>query len=164
MNPKQDLPLRDIHLPDAVSWWPLAPGWWVSLILVIVLAVGLYLLIKRITKPVIKKSAKAELQHLMDDYAEHRSAQKLLQQLSVLMRRIGISYLPRSEAAGITGKDWYEQLNALVKGEPLSTDSIELLVSAPYRPAVDIPSQQVEQLLKEVRQWVSALSREASRD
>ena len=21
--------LRDIHLPEAVSWWPLAPGWWI---------------------------------------------------------------------------------------------------------------------------------------
>jgi hypothetical protein len=20
--------LRDIHLPDPVSWWPMAPGWW----------------------------------------------------------------------------------------------------------------------------------------
>ena len=22
------LPLRDLHLPDAIGWWPLAPGWW----------------------------------------------------------------------------------------------------------------------------------------
>ena len=22
------LPLRDLHLPEAVGWWPLAPGWW----------------------------------------------------------------------------------------------------------------------------------------
>ena len=25
--------LRDIHLPDTISWWPLAPGWWVLIIL-----------------------------------------------------------------------------------------------------------------------------------
>ena len=30
MNPSDPLAqLRDIHLPEAVSWWPLAPGWWV---------------------------------------------------------------------------------------------------------------------------------------
>ncbi|MDB9952467.1 DUF4381 domain-containing protein [Porticoccaceae bacterium] len=25
--------LRDIHLPETISWWPLAPGWWVLIIL-----------------------------------------------------------------------------------------------------------------------------------
>ena len=24
--------LRDIQLPEPISWWPLAPGWWVLII------------------------------------------------------------------------------------------------------------------------------------
>jgi len=24
--------LRDIHLPEAISWWPMAPGWWILII------------------------------------------------------------------------------------------------------------------------------------
>ena len=30
MDPTQ-LPLRDLHLPPDIGWWPMAPGWWVLL-------------------------------------------------------------------------------------------------------------------------------------
>ena len=31
--------LRDIHLPEPILWWPLAPGWWVLIILCLALAI-----------------------------------------------------------------------------------------------------------------------------
>ena len=42
MDPEQ-IPLRALHLPDAIGWWPLAPGWWVVIglaVLGVLLAVG----------------------------------------------------------------------------------------------------------------------------
>ena len=30
--------LRGLHMPDSVSWWPLAWGWWALLSLIIVIA------------------------------------------------------------------------------------------------------------------------------
>ena len=44
MNPAVDvsqLPLRDIHLPAAIGWWPPALGWWLLAALVLA-AAGLY--------------------------------------------------------------------------------------------------------------------------
>jgi len=39
--PVPDIAIRDIHLPDAISWWPLAPGWW-GLLALIVIAIVLF--------------------------------------------------------------------------------------------------------------------------
>ncbi|HPY40873.1 MAG TPA: DUF4381 domain-containing protein, partial [Thiolinea sp.] len=41
MNPTE-LPLRDIHLPPEISWWPLAWGWWALLALVVLILVMLF--------------------------------------------------------------------------------------------------------------------------
>ena len=47
MNP-DSLPLRDIHLPAPLGWWPLAPGWWIVGALVFALLIaGLIWLWKR---------------------------------------------------------------------------------------------------------------------
>ena len=37
MDPEQ-IPLRDLHLPEAVGWWPLAPGWWGVIALALIAA------------------------------------------------------------------------------------------------------------------------------
>ena len=38
----ETLPLRDIHLPDPIGWWPLAPGWWGVLGLVLLIISGIF--------------------------------------------------------------------------------------------------------------------------
>ena len=35
MDPEQ-IPLRDLHLPEAIGWWPLAPGWWILIAIALV--------------------------------------------------------------------------------------------------------------------------------
>ena len=45
MNPTDLSQLRDIHLPEAVPWWPPAPGWWMLFALVIAGAVGVMLIL-----------------------------------------------------------------------------------------------------------------------
>ena len=37
--------LADIHLPDPVSWWPLAPGWWMLLGLAVSIFIAVALLV-----------------------------------------------------------------------------------------------------------------------
>ena len=60
MQPTQ-LPLKDIHLPDAISWWPPAIGWWLVAIFIPLLSFFLYWLYKRLTRKTAIKTAKKTL-------------------------------------------------------------------------------------------------------
>ena len=56
-----ELPLKDIHLPDAISWWPPAIGWWLLALLIPILIVFSYWLYKRLTRKTALKTAKNAL-------------------------------------------------------------------------------------------------------
>src|SRR5690606_8976602 len=64
--------LADIHLPDAVGWWPLAPGWWAVIVAVGVLA---FLLGRRVTAPLLQRRIRRHaLGELDKALAAYRSA------------------------------------------------------------------------------------------
>ena len=106
------LPLRDLHLPDAIGWWPLAPGWW--LVLAIVSAALGYLawrLYKRWLFNAPRRYALRELARFEAEYLEHRNPVTLGKQLSELLRRGMLAYAPREEVAGLTGEAWLAWLD-----------------------------------------------------
>ena len=136
------LPLRDIHLPEAIGWWPPALGWWLVAVLIpllIWLGVRLY---KRITRNTALKSAKKILLEIKRD-TMHDDFDKLCQ-LSVLIRRVAISVGPRSEAASLTGLAWLEYLDRSMQGRPFSQGIGKQLIESPYRNKetlqVDLPA------------------------
>lgn len=130
MGPAQ-LPLRDIHLPEAISWWPPALGWW---LLAVLLPVGIYLiyrLVKRIIRKTAVKTAKKLLLHIKQD--KQLDNKQKLNELSMLIRRVAISTSARDECAGLTGQAWLEYLDRSVKGTPFTQGVGRQLTDAPYR-------------------------------
>lgn len=132
MDPAQ-IPLRDLHLPGAIGWWPLAPGWW----MLIVLAVFglLYLLYKaylgwRSNRP--RRIALRELKKLHSDYRRGLDAISLSKQLSQLLRRAMLAYASRDEVAGLTGQNWLEWLDRGLEGQPFTTGPGRQIGSLPY--------------------------------
>lgn len=130
MNAHQ-LPLRDIHLPEEIGWWPPALGWWLAAVLVpllIWLSIKLY---KRLTRNTALKTAKKILLEIkrdntLDDFDK-------LCRLSVLLRRVAISLAPRSEVASLTGLAWLEYLDGSMQGNPFSQGVGKHLIESPYR-------------------------------
>lgn len=65
--PNEPLPLRDIHLPLPLGYWPLAPGWWYLLASFMIGITVLFLLIRRYYKPTALKQALIEVEQLLEN-------------------------------------------------------------------------------------------------
>jgi hypothetical protein len=135
MDPEQ-IPLRDLHLPDAVGWWPLAPGWWVLLGLV---ALGVILLLRKAwigwRHDAARRIALKELARLQSAYRAEPNPVTLAIRLSELLRRAMLAYSPRQEVAGLTGREWLEWLDRGLDEKPFSAGPGQSLQELPYRRA-----------------------------
>lgn len=133
MDPEQ-IPLRDLHLPEAVGLWPLAPGWW---ILIAMAATGLgYFLYKqylRWRRNAARRLALSELARVRVEFDNGMDALTLSKELSELVRRSMLAYAPRAEVAGLTGDRWLEWLDRGMESKPFTTGSGKHLESLPYQ-------------------------------
>jgi len=173
MNPEIDaLPLRDIHLPDAVSWWPLAPGWWMVIAIMLLLSLTVVLWRYWRNQGRLRRQALSELKHIVTEYRELSNEQKLVNRLSVLLRRLSLSAYPGSHSAGLTGQAWLRFLddvnrnNSKTRNMPFSTPSGKLLITVPYvgskgienkKNNGEITQSDVSTLIALCRDWISAL-------
>jgi len=113
--PQQQLELKDIHLPESVSWWPPATGYWIIITFIIV-SILLYFLVKKYrNKYKVRKIALTEFNRLKKEYTSTLNKKALVTSLSELIRRSAISTYPRSDCASLTGKDWLNWLDKQLK-------------------------------------------------
>jgi cbb3-type cytochrome oxidase subunit 3 len=147
------LPLRDIHLPEAIGWWPPAIGWWVLAILIPLLIGLMFWLYRYVTRKTAIKAAKKLLLEIKQD-TQRDNSQKL-KDLSVLLRRVAISTTTRHECAGLTGQEWLEFLGRSVLGSSFTQGIGKLLTNAPYQQS--LPTEQdISQLTNLCEDWLNA--------
>ncbi len=154
MTEPQDLPLRDIHLPGEVPFWPPAPGWWILAALIISIAVAGWWLYRRhhLLKLSATHMAREQLQLILAGYQTNQDPRELLSQLSILLRRLSISLYPRTEVASLTGQAWLEFLDRQSTQQNFSAGTGRLLSEAPYRRIV--AREEAEQVLQFCQQWI----------
>ena len=149
-----ELPLRDIHLPGAVSFWPPAPGWWILAALIITSTlIGWFLYQRnRRLKLSATRLAREELGKIIARYETDKDPLNLLMQLSILLRRLSISLFPRIEVASLTGQAWLEFLDRKAALNSFTNGEGKLLCEAPYRPAVT--ADEAALVLKHCQNWI----------
>ncbi|MGH8560167.1 MAG: DUF4381 domain-containing protein [Methylococcales bacterium] len=151
MDPSK-LPLRDWHGPEAVGWWPPAPGWWIVLFAAILLGFAVVWLWRRLTRTSVKKLARKEFKCLRLN--PDLSDTDRVRQLSILIRRICLSIYPRAEIAGLTGMNWLLILDKTLDEPSFSEGPGKVLLDAPYRRDAELD---YESLFSLCERWIETL-------
>lgn len=156
MDPEQ-IPLRDLHLPEAISWWPLAPGWWLVMGLVLI-ALG-YLLriwLRSRSRGAARRYALRHLDALVHEYEQHKDFVSFGAKVSELLRRTMLAYAPREDVAGLTGDEWLEWLDQGLARPVFVNGPGRQILDLPYRnPDSELPAADVDRLIAAVRHRVA---------
>jgi len=163
MNDPGQLPLKDIHLPDAVSWWPPAAGWWLLLLIVVLAAAGAWWWFRATASSRrarrLRRIARSEFDRLHAEYRATGDGGRSLQELSILLRRIAMTFSPRGSVAGLSGGKWTGWLAATDVRRELDSRSLEMLAEGPYqRPH----GEDIETVISGCRRWLDSFDPEAA--
>lgn len=153
----QQIPLRDLHLPEAISWWPLAPGWWLLIGLALVgCGFLLHAWLRMRARGAARRFALRQLDVIVEQYQEHRNPVTFGASLSELLRRAMLAYAPRHDVAGLTGEDWLQWLDRGLAQPVFSNGPGRQILELPYRnPKSELSLSDMDQLVAAVRHRVA---------
>jgi len=148
-NPLEQL--RDIHLPEPVSWWPPAPGWWLLVAVVLAVGAGFLLARKHVRQGRYRRTALAGLQAAYKALGSTDDRRLFLEETSALLRRVAIQAYGRQEVAALTGMKWLAFLDRTGGTDQFSSGPGAVLADGHYRPRAEVDSDQVFTL---AQKWI----------
>lgn len=127
--------LRDIHGLDSIPWWPLAPGWWgiLGVLLAALFSISLYQGWQRWYSQDWRHDAHRRLRALA--IRVHQAAPRdIVAELASLLRRVAMARHGRAACASLTGPAWLAWLEQRdPQGFPW-TQRGQVLITLPYAP------------------------------
>jgi|UPI000371BC41 hypothetical protein len=156
------LPLRDIHLPDGVAWFPPAPLWWLLVLLLLVLVVFAVSRLLRYRRLQRQQRSVAQCQQAIRDdihaigqqFNQSNDAAAACRAVSQLLRRVCLSRFPREDFAALHGEAWLAYLRQQ-QAWPQARQA--LLLELPYQPKGTASADDVRRLLRDAEDWMVAV-------
>lgn len=134
--------LADIVMPDPVSWWPPAAGWyWLATILLGLGIIHGVLTWRRWRQNAYRRRALVELE--ADDLT--------VNQLFGIIKRVALVSFGRSGVAPLSGADWIRFLDLTCRG--LNTEDLRPLYAAVFSPRQSTGAE-FQAGLQAARRWV----------
>jgi len=136
--------LHDIVPPEAVSWLPQTPGWWV--LLVWVAAVSAICIVKWVQKYRRNRYRREAIDLINNIDPESEGAATAI---AGVVKRTALAVYDRKEVASLYGEEWAGFLVKSSGGDSQLVNSAALLAQAAYRPDCD-----ARDVIAPARRWI----------
>jgi hypothetical protein len=153
--------LADIHLPEAVTYWPPAPGWWILSLAILVAAIYLGRHYQQVrTQQKILQYALAELDQCYQQYtmaenkADSEPKLRFVNQFNSVLRRVALWHYPDSNAASLGGDAWVAFIREKGNSSHLDTEMADALSKGRFQLECNVDINAMKTLGQE---WVSSL-------
>lgn len=147
--------LKDVHTPDAISWWPLAIGWWILAIIILTSLITLVrLFIRRRKQNNYRKLALTELNTHYKSWQAHHNDKAYIAAANNVLKRV--SRIVKPESVSQFSDAWVDSLESHYNTN-FSQEARYALAHQCYQEHV---SADIDTLNSEVNQWLKNHSRE----
>jgi hypothetical protein len=134
--------LADIHLPDAVPFWPPAPGWWVLAALLLAgLGWLLWLQFRVWQRKQCMHAALAELTRVYNSYngrpadaGTNEAGLAFLHGCNEVLKRVALEHNPVLAVARLNGGEWLAFLDTKGNTNAFTSGAGQVLGDGSYRP------------------------------
>ena len=161
MNPTDPLQqaleaLRPNHLPDPVTWWPPAPGWWLTAcILLVCVVTAAFLLYRHYSRNRYRRAALKESEHIAACQESNEDSHALVSDLNRLLKRVALSAWPRETVAALHGNEWLDFLDKTSRSNDFTTGPGQVFGDTRFAPGEHTLNQsEINQLQRLVERWI----------
>lgn len=150
MEAKELANLKEIALPEPISYFPQTPAWYVLFcVIAILILIILWKQYKHFQKNKYRRVALAELSKIR--------SQKAYIEIPELVKRVALVFVSRDEVASLNGKTWLEFLNKSYNGNGFSRKTGNLFLDLAYSSPNRINQYQkgeIEVLFDLISEWI----------
>lgn len=156
MDPQQQLKqilqqqLRDVQLPEPISWWPLAVSWWILIGLIVAgIIFSVRAFRKNRARNAYRRDALKQLQSHYRQWQSDANTSQYLQSANAVLKRASLHL--DDTARQLSGSSWIEYLQSLTQNN-FSEHVRDALSQGIYRKS---PEFDVDQIQQELNQWLN---------
>ena len=133
--------LKDIQLPDPVSFWPLAPGWWfLTAVIIGIITFAIWKLIQQQRRQQYRQTASQLLTQAKIVLTNDNDVKTYLQTLAAILRRTALTAYSDQSVEPLQGDAWLKFLDSKIQKKMGNKVNLSF-ITGPAKKIISLPYQ-----------------------